>query len=358
MVFHQNNIEEYLLDYLENNLTKSEREAVEAYLAEHPETLQDIDQLQQFELQAQPVVYQNKSDLIRNESILPNHLFAKIGVAAAFIGLLTFAAFQFLTPEQPKISHQDETIEKSTESKQVDIEPIEEDQTKIIEPVQEPNQQMALKKSTPVSTNKQNKVEKQDPQINERPIKQPIQIAQENQQKEKVKPENKQAIQPISPQPVQTLVADKAKTTQQPSVDIQPIQSKTTNEIASVDESLRNIEIETIAEPEFIPVTVPSFPQEPIERAKREEPNPTIENALEMDKKKEYDTRNGFNPLNDILKEREKKEEAKDVFDDILPSIFKKRDRKNNTPQRGFEIDGNAPSLPKKIEKQEPRNEK
>jgi hypothetical protein len=69
MELNQDNYENYLLLYIDNELTASERAAVEAYLESHPTYANELKTLQAVQLNAEFIEYPDKSSLYRFEEM-------------------------------------------------------------------------------------------------------------------------------------------------------------------------------------------------------------------------------------------------------------------------------------------------
>lgn len=61
------NCEGYLLSYIDGELNDGEKEALENFLAKHPESKTDLELLQKTKLQPEPIVFPDKSSLYRRE---------------------------------------------------------------------------------------------------------------------------------------------------------------------------------------------------------------------------------------------------------------------------------------------------
>lgn len=91
---HMDNYEAYLLDAVEGNLSASDRDALTAFLAAHPELNIDLDGITLFYLPEEtPVVYPYKSSLKKRRggivlSLLSRNGWRSLAVAAALAGLM------------------------------------------------------------------------------------------------------------------------------------------------------------------------------------------------------------------------------------------------------------------------------
>ena len=100
------NHEEYFLLAVDNELTKQENEEVEKFVLKHPQHQNEYLLLKQTRLEAEPIVFEGKSELYRKEEKEKPVIFLnwmRIGVAAAVIGLAVMLWF-FSTQSSKQVS--------------------------------------------------------------------------------------------------------------------------------------------------------------------------------------------------------------------------------------------------------------
>lgn len=130
MDVNKTNYEEYMLDYLEGNLSVEVREKVKQFLQENPEIEEEISDLTKYVLPVEEMGYAQKSTLYREEKRRPIIPLFISGIAAS-IALLLGVVFFLNKPKGGEIVEQ--PVEQQTNSPQVA------DNTVV--PSEEPNQQ-------------------------------------------------------------------------------------------------------------------------------------------------------------------------------------------------------------------------
>lgn len=94
MVIHQNNYEQYVLDYVEGNLSTEQKIAMEQFLQEHPEQSEEIENLFAYQLEPKHIVF-NKKELLYKEEKQQNPAIQWM-IAAASMAILLVVGFQFM----------------------------------------------------------------------------------------------------------------------------------------------------------------------------------------------------------------------------------------------------------------------
>ena len=108
MDIHKNNYEEYVLDYLDENLSEKERLAMDRFFHSHPKIWNEVKDINHFTLSPSAVEYSGKQSLHKKElrtfSLLPT------GIVAAIIGLLALGAFQFFSTTTSPVVEQSKSV--------------------------------------------------------------------------------------------------------------------------------------------------------------------------------------------------------------------------------------------------------
>lgn len=99
MKINKHNYESFLLDYIDDELTKAEADLLLKYLRQHPELQEELQVLQKTKLKTEEICFPDKTILYRSESkkkkgaVIP---WARLGVAAAVAAcLLAIIIFSF-----------------------------------------------------------------------------------------------------------------------------------------------------------------------------------------------------------------------------------------------------------------------
>lgn len=118
MDIHKKNYEEYVLDFLDHNLSENEHAAMESFFNKHPEIWEEVKDLQNFSLEPEQEFSIDKSNLKRKTKPIG---IIQIGMAAAMAAFILFAGIKLMQNQQ-SVSPNITSVEKdATESESNEV---------------------------------------------------------------------------------------------------------------------------------------------------------------------------------------------------------------------------------------------
>jgi hypothetical protein len=153
---NMSNYEEWLVLYVDNELTREQKLIVEKFAEANPHVKEELNLFSQTKLEPQEIVFADKASLYRREEKvrIVGMSWWKVAVAAVVIIAAGMGTYSIITQNKPKTIDTAKVIE-SIQQKQKTINPGSEPKQKIPEINPEKNKTLAVKEN-------QNKVEKKD----------------------------------------------------------------------------------------------------------------------------------------------------------------------------------------------------